>query len=278
MKSFYDPKYVEDHYDSYGLKEWNRFTGHPRDEVNLLIHNHFLQKYIRQEHQVLDIGSGPGRFAIEMAKIGAKIAVGDISSHQLKINAEKVRESGFEESILWRKQLDVIDLSSIADEAFDVAVCYGGVLSYIFDHITTGLNELLRVTKPGSYILFSVMSLIGTVNYFVKELFHDEVIQFGLDEMDRVSKTGNQTGDIARGHICKLYTWETLEEVLNKLNCTVVDVSASNYLSNNTIERIEATRKDPVLWERFLKWEFQYCMDRGTVNGGSHILVVLQKR
>jgi ubiquinone/menaquinone biosynthesis C-methylase UbiE len=81
---------------------------------------------------------------------------------------------------------------------FYVTVCYGGALSYVFDKIDTTLSEFIRVTKKGGFILFCVMSLIGTVKYFNEELFDDAAIKYGLFETDRVVFTGNLTGDISR--------------------------------------------------------------------------------
>jgi hypothetical protein len=58
MNSFYKPKNIESYYDEYSEKEWNglHFSGHPRDEVNLIIHEHYLKKYVQKDDLVLDIG------------------------------------------------------------------------------------------------------------------------------------------------------------------------------------------------------------------------------
>lgn len=275
--SNYDPNYVSERYDEYGIKEWERFSHSIRSEINLYIHNYYLAKYIPRGSKVLEIGAGPGRFTIELAKLDCSIAVIDISQKQLDLNKEKVQEAGCEQHVLWRRKLDIVDLSSI-DETFDVVLIYGGPLSYVFDKITQSLENVFKLTKPNGLILFSVMSLQGTVHYFIKELLDDEVVSFGLDEMDRVNKTGDLTGDIARGHICKLYDWEQLEKIITKFPCKILDASASNYLSNNRDERLLEYRNNPTYWEKFLEWEVQYCANKGSINNGSHILVVLEKQ
>ena len=226
MNSYYDPKYVANHYDEYGEREWNRFTISIKNEVNFFIHKHYLTQYVKKSSKVLELGAGPGRFTIELAKLDCTIAVVDISQKQLDLNKEKVQEAGYESKVLWRKKLDIVDLSTI-EEKFDTVVIYGGALSYVFDKFNVALDNALSLLKDDGVLLLSVMSLQGTVHYFIKELFEDEVINYGLEEMDRVNKTGNLTGDIARGHICKLYTWEELEDLFEESNCSVIAASAS---------------------------------------------------
>lgn len=276
MNSYYDPDYVSSHYDEYGEKEWLRFSNSIKSEVNLFIHNYYLKKYIQANSKVLEIGAGPGRFTIELAKIGCSIGVVDISQKQLNLNREKVSEAGFEKNVLWRKKLDIVDLSSI-QESFDAIVIYGGPLSYIFDKITIALRNVFSLINQNGKILFSVMSLQGTVHYFIKELFEDEVIKHGIEEMDRVNKTGNLTGEIASGHICKLYSWNELESIIAKFPCNILAVSASNYLSNTRDDRLKEIRNNEYYWTKFLEWEIQYASDKGSVNNGSHIIVVLEK-
>jgi ubiquinone/menaquinone biosynthesis C-methylase UbiE len=276
MNNNYDPHYLERHYDEFGLKEWDRFSKSIRNEVNLLIHTHYLRKYVPNGSKVLEIGAGPGRFTIELAKLDCAIAVVDISNVQLELNKDKVTEAGFEKQILWRKKIDITDLSSIT-ETFDVIVIYGGPLSYIFDKIAYSLEQVFNLVNDKGIVLFSVMSLHGTVHYFIKELFDDEVIKFGLDEMDRVNQTGDLTGDIARGHVCKMYSWNELEKIIKLFPCNILAISASNYLSNTKEERLTAIRNNPAYWKKFLDWEIRYTADLGSVNNGSHIIVVLEK-
>ena len=92
-------------------------------EINFFIHKYYLKKYVQPNSKVLEIGAGPGRFSIELTKLGCSIAVLDIFQKQLDLNKEKISEVGFEKNILWRKKLDILDLSPIKD-TFDVVVIY----------------------------------------------------------------------------------------------------------------------------------------------------------
>ena len=101
MSPKYDPDIIELHFDKYGAEEWERLDKDPIGRVQFHIHQYFLRKYIIKGDRVLEIGPGPGRFTIELAKLGATLGIVDISSEQLRLNEENVRASGFEESVEW---------------------------------------------------------------------------------------------------------------------------------------------------------------------------------
>ena len=140
---------ISRYYDAYGEREWERFAASPADRVSLHLHRRYLRQYVRPGDRVLEAGAGPGRFTIELARIGAAITVGDISPGQLAINAEKVAAAGGEGRVVERAPLDIVDLARFPDGGFDAVVCYGGPLSYVFDRADDALAGLLRVTRPG---------------------------------------------------------------------------------------------------------------------------------
>jgi cyclopropane fatty-acyl-phospholipid synthase-like methyltransferase len=89
----------------------------------------------RSRDYVIDIGSGPGRFTIELVRLGATVTAEAISPKQLALHRSKVTEAGCEHGVVGREVLDIIDLSRFPTHHFDAVVCYGGPLSYVFDRI-----------------------------------------------------------------------------------------------------------------------------------------------
>src|SRR5436309_2464115 len=130
--SRYDPDYVRRFYDAYGAREWGRFEPGPDNPrapanlVNLHIHRWFLRRYIRPGDHVLDVGAGPGRFTIELARLGADVVVADISPGQLELNKERVAAAGLQERVVERSVADVPDLSPWDGRSFAAAVWFGG--------------------------------------------------------------------------------------------------------------------------------------------------------
>lgn len=276
MSSKYDPNHISQFYNTYGEREWGRFDLAPARRVNFHIHSWYLQQYIKSGDHVLDVGAGPGRFSIEMAKLGARITVGDISPGQLDLHREKVAEAGHEEAIVAREVVDIVDLSRFATGSFDAVVCYGGPLSYVFERAGDAMKELLRVTKPGGYVLLSVMSLIGTTRAFLPGVIA-LTKQYGPERIQQVNDTGDLYGDVStNGHYCHMYRWSELRALLQRHTCTIVAASASNFLSIRNEETLQAIMNDDAIWERFLQWEIEFCKEPGAIDGGTHIIAVVQ--
>ena len=269
----YNPAQVAAFYDSYGEKEWDRLSKNPAALVSFHIHQHYLQKYVKSTDLVLEVGAGAGRFTIELAKLGASITVGDISSEQLKLNQKYVVQHHSETSVSSRLQLDIIDLSMFEAATFDVVVCYGGALSYVLEQAGIALDEMLRVLKPEGYLLLSVMSLIGTTQANFEAI--TEIPNF-TRLVDQVNANGFLDGDANNGHQLKMYRAKELKQLCQSHQGEIVAMSASNYLSLNRNEFLEQMLTTDA-WVRFLRWELDFCAEDGCLDSGTHIIRVMKK-
>src|SRR5262245_42536732 len=90
---------VRAHFDAVGDAEWDRLAATPRDRVSFELRRRLLAEHIRPGDRVLEIGAGPGRFTIELARLGAQVTVTDISPVQLACNERHVRQAGFESAV-----------------------------------------------------------------------------------------------------------------------------------------------------------------------------------
>lgn len=284
----YDADYVRALYRD-ADREWGRFEHRgPAGRANLHLHSWHLRQRIRAGDRVLDVGAGPGRFTIELARLGARVTVGDLSPEQLEANRQKVMEAGLETSVEARAVMDVVDLSPLAAESFDAVVCYGGALSYVFDRADAAVGELLRVTRPGGLVLLSVMSLLGSVRHFLEPCLklarqHGPAVISGLlATHDQVGAVAGESAD-SPGHRLRYYTWADLRALLGRHRCEVVDASAANFLAvGGNAERLRTVldgehQDDAALWEAFLEWEVACCREPGAMDGGTHIIAVARK-
>ena len=79
MSVYYDAGLIGDYFDNYGEREWARLEAEAESRVSFHLHRSFLEKFVGAGDEVLEAGAGPGRFTIELAKLGAKVTVGDLS-------------------------------------------------------------------------------------------------------------------------------------------------------------------------------------------------------
>lgn len=275
-KTNYDPDYMSGFYDDYAEREWERFERDAASRINFLVHRHHLRRFVKSGDHVLDAGAGPGRFTIELARIGATVTVVDISPVQLELNRQKVGEAGCESSVIGRHVADIVDMSRFPDAGFDATVCYGGGLSYVMDRAGDALAELVRVTKPGGYLLVSVMSLVGSAGALLST-FPDLIEEFGRDSLDREIATGDLFGPTSRGHRCHMYRWSELEALLETHDCEVVGKSAANFLAIRNEDTVTAFEQNPEIYEWFLRWEIEFCQEPGAIDGGTHMIAVARR-
>lgn len=273
-ETHYNQEHIKQYYNAYGEREWERMVSSPANEVSFHIHKHYLNKYISKEDKVLELGAGAGRFSIELAQLADNLTVTDLSPEQLRLAKQHIADSGYEVDAILEQ--DITDLSNFENDSFDVVTCYGGPLSYVLEQASIALNEMLRVTKNGGHILLSVMSLLGTSRAYYEAIA-------GLEEfpniVDEVNSKGILTGKSNNGHILKMYRYKELEQLLSNFPCTIVAASASNYLSLGSERQplLEQQKRYPELWKKFLDWELNYCSEHGALDGGTHIIVVIQK-
>lgn len=264
---------VRRYYDALGEDEWTRLTKSVRGRVSLEVHRRFLRRFVAPGSRVLEVGAGPGRFTLELAAIGARVVVTDVSEVQLALNEAQLRGTEAEGRVERRELLDVCDASRYADGEFDAVVAFGGPLSYAFEHTDEAMRGLLRLVAPDGIIVASVMSWLGTWRYFLAAITD-------LDEVagEKASEMVMRTGDLRHvvedpcAHICQMFRWSDIQALLQRAGGRAIGASASNWASLGDAPALARLEADAARWERFVEHEVAACAQPGVLDGGTHIL------
>lgn len=262
-------------FDEYGEREWTRFEDGRTSPISLGVHTHYLRRFVRSGDRVLDVGAGPGRFTLELARLGASVTVADLSAGQLELNRRTLTEAGLEASIVGRVQADIVDLGEFSDGTFDATVCYGGPLSYVLDQAHHALDELLRVTRPGGHLLLSVMSLAGATAGGVEAVIRDLRIH-GPERVEAVIDTGDLPPELSGHAPMHMYRWSELRELVERRPCRIVAVSASG-LTFGRIHRDLHLSLSEEEREHLTAWEVDLAAEPGAIGMGEHIIAVVQR-
>ena len=265
----YDRERTAAFYDDYGEREWARFEDGRHTRASLEVHLHYLRRFVAAGDRVLDAGAGPGRFTIELGRIGAEVVVADVSAAQLELNHQRVSAAGVERQVRDRVVADITDLSRFGDGSFDAVVCYGGPLSYVVDLADAALSELVRVTRSGGHVLVSAMSLLGTITHYL-----DVVLELarrdGIAPMDEIVRTGFLPERTDFGHLAmRLYRWGELQELLSR-HGEIVAAAAAGLLKTDEPAQ-------PELRDLLVRLELDLGAEPGAIDGGEHILAVVRK-
>jgi SAM-dependent methyltransferase len=275
----YDASRVAAFYDGYGLEEWQRLEATAKGRLMLATQLRFIDQHLPTAARVLDAGCGPGRFAVELARRGARTTLLDISPVQLDIARAKVAEAGVADLVDGYLQGDVCNLADLPDGAFDLTLCIGGALNYVLDRREQAVRELVRVTRPGGRLLVGVMSLWGAVRHGVAGVGSEFVREAEKYALWEVLESGTIPPlDFVRQPPRRLFTAAELCGLLEGAGLRVVDVATTPAIAVGLRSRLEELAADPVAWANLADLEARAGRVSGLLDVGEHLLAAAAPR
>lgn len=115
--------------------------------------------HINGDKYILDVGCGSGKTACYITKgYGCRVVGVDILERMIDRADERAKREAVED----RVRFEVADAQNLPfeDNLFDVVI--GEFITGLLDDKQTGLNEYLRVTKPGGYVGLNEATWIKT--------------------------------------------------------------------------------------------------------------------
>lgn len=158
--------YVQSLYDRQPQHEWERMDRH-RTEFAVTLRA--LQAHLPPSPaRILDCGGGPGRYAIELTRLGHKVTLFDLSAGCLDLARTRAQEAGVKLQAL--EQGTAIDLTRFSDEEFD-AVLLMGPLYHLLEEKERlqALQESYRVLKPGGLCFAAFITRFAPIRYAAAE-------------------------------------------------------------------------------------------------------------
>jgi ubiquinone/menaquinone biosynthesis C-methylase UbiE len=146
---------VEDFYDRYAQDEWERLKV-ARMEFGVMLHA--LAEYLpHPPSSVLDVGGGPGRYAIALAQQGYEVTLVDLSRQNLELARRKAQT--YEVALAGYIHGNVLNLTHFPKEHFDAMLLLGPLYHLLTrEERQKALCEALRVLKPGGLIAASFIN------------------------------------------------------------------------------------------------------------------------
>ena len=276
----YNPDIPRNRYDNYDDREWTRLEKDGHGELLYRVHLDILRRHIKPSDGVLEIGAGSGRYTKDIVRMCANLTVADISSHQIAFNKQKMRELSLIDSIKAYHVLDVIDMGVFEDACFDAIVCIGGVINYLLDKEKDGVQEMLRVLKPGGTLIVGAMSFIGAALYYLEGIRQEKEL-FGMEATRWIMDTGMQDGEhypVASKHYVHMMRSAEMDALFANFPVTVEEKSSAGLFTQAGDSALENARADAQLWQLILEKEIAFTKLPGTLDCGMNIIYVLRKQ
>ncbi len=153
-------KNIEKFYDQI-YDEWNRLERHFVEfALTKRYMDEYLEKYMtihnKKSFKILDIGGGPGRYSIYLAKKGHEVVLLDLSAHNLEVAKVKALEEGV--SFAGVVKGNALSLEGL-DTDFDVVLLMGPLYHLVEEEDRKlAIKQALEHMRAGGLIFASFIS------------------------------------------------------------------------------------------------------------------------
>jgi len=153
---------IERFYDNDTQYEWDRLDRHRTEfAVTMRALGDYLPK---PPAKILDVGGGPGRYAIALTQQGYEVTLCDISRKCLEFAETKAKEAGVKLSGCVRS--NATDLSEFPREGYDAVLLMGPLYHLLeADEREKAVSEARRVLKPGGPLFAAFITRYAPILY-----------------------------------------------------------------------------------------------------------------
>jgi len=179
------------------FNEWERLDN-PEGKLEFDLCMQIIISNIPENAEILDLGGGPGRYTIELAKLGNVLHLADLSQSLLDQAKKRIDELKLD-NVKSITQVNAINLCNYDDCFFDVVLLFGPLYHLINAHERVScVKEVHRVLKPGGLVLASfIPHLSGAIGVVGRMLITPD--QVSEKTLKRVFCEGIFNNDANRG-------------------------------------------------------------------------------
>lgn len=235
--------------------EWADFQERRLDWMpcELHIHRETLIAHLEPTSRVLDVGAGPGRYAVELLRLGHRLVVGDLSPVLVDAASRVLGDAGFQpgdgqlDDVL---RLDARDLGAFDDASFDAVIAFGPFYHLQdADERRRAMAEVSRVVRPGGLIFATFMprhywASLALHNVIARGESDDPAADTHVDRLDGLLSDGLFKGvkspQLRHGWFCKV---DEIAPAFATVGVEHVALLASSSLAGPW--------SDPDVWRRF---------------------------
>ena len=254
-------KIIDNYYNNYD--EENRLIKDNTHNVEFLVTKQYIEKYLKQNDKILEIGAGTGRYSLYYASKGYDVTSIEYVEHNLEILKSKITN----EMNIVAQQGDAVDLSRFEDNSFDVTLVLGPLYHLYEDaDIRKAISEAIRVTKKDGIIMIAYITSDGVfADWGVKHLLNGYPNDF--DENFKLIR-------YPEGVFATFYI-EEFKRIMKEFNVDFLHNVATDGIAKSISERINNLSEEE--FNVWVKYQLSVC-EREDLQGYScHMLYVCKK-
>ncbi|MDD2806470.1 MAG: class I SAM-dependent methyltransferase [Elusimicrobiales bacterium] len=236
-------------------------------KVEFAVQLHHITRLIPPGASVLDIGSGPGRYAVELLRRGNKVALADLSESFLKKAGEEIARQGLQAGVLAIKQQNAVRLDAFGDAQFDHALLLGPVF-YMdkAEERRQALAEAARVVKPGGLVFLTMLSSLRCV----AEMFYVPVLKYRLTALDSyAARLEDELGG--------LNSPQAVRQLIADCGLEITGTYGADSAAGMAFDKIDEAAAVPGYWEKMVAALVRLSAEPALAGLSSHTTYILRK-
>ena len=235
--------------------------------VEFLTTMRYIEKYLRLDSRIIEIGAGTGRYSHALAQKGYNLDAVELLEH----NIEVFQRNTLPGEPVTVRQGNALDLSGFGNDTYDITLLLGPMYHlYTVEEQEKALAEAIRVTRPGGVVFAAYCGSDATaIQYcFIRGMFKEPQHRALVDPV--TFKLGSDPA-----HIFALHRREEIDALMdglpaNRLHFVGTDMAAG-YM-RDTIDQM-----DDEMYELYLRYHFATCERPDLVGASNHYLDIFQK-
>lgn len=263
---------IRDYYNENSKNEWLRLND-PYNRLELFSTMYMIKEYFPNEGKILDIGSGPGRYSIELLKRGYDVTLMDISNKSIDMAKKNIEGLGLKADNYICG--DALYLDFLDDNSYDGVLLMGPMyhVQSKEDRIRI-LENCKRVLKPGGVILITYINSLGVLRVGLSD-FPQE-----FKNIDKIYELFDEKSFSTEESFTETY-FTVPEKAINEVNEVGFNIlsraGAESFLSGQAFYMTKYYLEDKEIYFNLLKVATEKCEDERFRDSTEHLLIVARK-
>ena len=256
--------YLKNYYESYDEKD-RLISKHGM--VEYLTTMKYVEKYLKPDMQVLEIGAATGRYSHALARKGYQADAVEL----IERNIEIFRQNTMEGEPVTITQGNAMDLP-FESNTYDITLLLGPMYHlFTREDQLKALSEAIRVTKKDGVVFAAYcMGDASILSYgFIRGEIYNIIEKCMLDTetFDTFSKPWD---------IFELYHKEDIDNLRKEFNVTQLHFIAADGYTNHMRETVD--QMDDRMYELYLKYHLATCERQDMIGYSHHTLDIFRKQ
>lgn len=264
---------VRAYYNEAAQQEWSRLdTLYTR--IEFLSTLSLIEKYLPNSGRIMDIGSGPGRYSLELLKRGFEVELLDLSSEELQIAKTKIESEGLSASAYHCESATA--LHQFEKEAYDGLLILGPMYHlHNEEDRHKVLTDAYDMLKPGGTALLAYINSWGALKCSVNEFPHS------FEDIEHIDRylSGNLKFSKEVSFTAAYFTTPPLAKAeIEKSPFSIVSYAgAEGFLSGTEASLKNVYNTHPVSYENYVKKAVESCEAPQYRDATEHVVFVIRK-